>query len=121
MSSTTVPSGVGSDEYWICPTASREASLLVSFWTAASASVPAISISPMWLTSNSPTRSRTARCSAVMPAYSTGMSQPPKGTMRAPSATCAAWRAVFRSGGAEADGETASAMVGTPAAGGATC
>ena len=29
-------------------------------WTAASASLPAISISPMWLTSNSPARVRTA-------------------------------------------------------------
>ena len=38
----------------------------------------------MWLTSNSPARVRTAWCSSMMPEYSTGMSQPPKGTMRAP-------------------------------------
>src|SRR5215207_5829642 len=34
-------------------------------------------------------------CSAVIPEYSTGMSQPANGTIRAPSATCRAWRAVF--------------------------
>ena len=36
-------------------------------WTAATASAPAISISPMWLTSNSPARVRTAMCSSVIP------------------------------------------------------
>ena len=36
-------------------------------WTAFSASAPAISISPMWLTSNSPARVRTAMCSSTMP------------------------------------------------------
>ena len=52
--------------------------------TAASASLPAISISPMWLTSNRPARVRTAMCSSAMPEYSTGMSQPLKGTILAP-------------------------------------
>ena len=66
-------------------------------WTAASASAPAISISPMWLTSNSPARVRTAMCSSAMPVYSTGMSQPPNSTMRAPSERCLAWRGVFLS------------------------
>ena len=43
---------------------------------------------PMWLTSNRPAPPRVARCSAMMPAgYWTGISQPPKSTMRAPSAT----------------------------------
>ena len=59
--------------------AASTASLHEIRWTAASASLPAISISPMWLTSNRPARSRTAMCSAVMPEYSTGMSQPPNG------------------------------------------
>jgi hypothetical protein len=40
----------------------------------------------MWLTSNSPARVRTAVCSSMMPGYCTGMSQPAKSTMRAPSA-----------------------------------
>ena len=66
--------------------ASFEASLDEMRWTAASASLPAISISPMWLTSNSPARVRTAMCSSAMPEYSTGMSQPPNGTIFAPEA-----------------------------------
>src|SRR5580765_7258270 len=49
----------------------------------------------MWLTSNTPARVRTARCSAVMLEYSTGISQPPNGTMRALDAQCRAWSGVF--------------------------
>src|SRR5579862_175277 len=73
-------------------------------WTAASASLPAISISPMWLTSNSPARVRTAMCSETMPppAYSTGMSQPPKGTIRAPELRWRALSGVLRRGAAVA-------------------
>ena len=59
--------------------------------TAASACLPAISISPMWLTSKMPARVRTAMCSAAIPAYSTGISHPAKGTMRAFDAW---WRAL---------------------------
>ena len=51
--------------------------------------MPATSISPMWLTSNSPAARRTARCSSVMPAYWTGISHPANGTIFAPKAT---WR-----------------------------
>ena len=87
MSSTNVPSGVSSAEYCACPIFRRLASLHVRCCTVLSASLPAISISPMWLTSNTPARVRTARCSAVMPEYSTGMSQPAYGTIRAPEAT----------------------------------
>src|SRR6187402_391342 len=36
-------------------------------------------------------------CSSVMPEYSTGMSQPPNSTIRAPSARCLAFRGVFLS------------------------
>ena len=72
-----------------------QASLDVMRWTAASASAPATSISPMWLTSNSPARVRTAMCSSTMPEYSTGMSQPPNSTIRAPRARCRAWSGVF--------------------------
>ena len=79
-----VPAGVVSAEYWACPTLSFLASFVEIFCTAASASFPASSISPMWLTSNRPALVRTARCSLTMPEYSTGMSHPPKGTMRAP-------------------------------------
>ncbi len=45
----------------------RDASLVVMCWTAFRASRPAISISPMWLTSNRPARVRTAMCSSAIP------------------------------------------------------
>src|SRR5689334_4746001 len=41
----------------------------------------------MWLTSNMPTAVRTATCSALMPSYWTGISQPAKSTSFAPAAT----------------------------------
>src|SRR2546421_2411133 len=44
----------------------------------------------MWETSNTPACSRTARCSAPIPAYCTGISQPAKGTSFAPASS---WRA----------------------------
>jgi hypothetical protein len=54
---------------------------------AAKAPAPRKRISPMWLTSKSPTLVRTAMCSAISPppgpGYSTGMSQPPKSTILA--------------------------------------
>src|SRR5215510_9192274 len=50
----------------------------------------------MWLTSNTPARVRTARCSLVIPEYSTGISQPAYGTMRAPDARCRACKGVVR-------------------------
>src|SRR5205814_5166114 len=53
-SSIKVPCGVSRPEYCACPTASRDASLQQTPCTAASASRPAISICPMWLTSNNP-------------------------------------------------------------------
>ena len=43
----------------------------------------------MWLTSNTPARSRTAMCSSRIPPYWTGISQPANGTSFAPAAT---WR-----------------------------
>src|SRR5688572_30393813 len=97
MSSTNVPSGVVRAEYWIWPMARREASLLVIHWTRSSAALPATSICPMWLTSKIPAFVRTARCSSVMPEYSTGMSQPPNSTIRAPIDRCRACSGVFLS------------------------
>ncbi len=93
-----MPSGVSSPEYCACPTASFAASLHEMRCTAERASFPAISISPMWLTSNSPARWRTAMCSATMPEYSTGMSQPPKATIFAPDARWRALSGVFLRG-----------------------
>ena len=51
----------------------------------------------MWETSNSPACSRTARCSARMPAYCTGIAKPANSTMRAPRATWRSKRGVRRS------------------------
>ena len=97
-----VPFGVISPEYWIWPTFSLDASLLVRCWMAASAWLPAISTSPMWLTSKRPARVRTATCSSVTPVYSTGISQPAKGTRRAPAAACTPCSGVFLSAASEA-------------------
>src|SRR5258707_2130451 len=60
-----------------------------------------IRISPIWLTSNTPTPWRTALCSGIKPpfaGYSTGISQPPKFTILAPSLRCSAFNGVLRSG-----------------------
>src|SRR5579871_6317277 len=57
-------------------------------------------MSPMWLTSNTPTAPRTPLCSATSPpldGYSTGISQPPKLTIFAPNRRCSALRGVLRS------------------------
>src|SRR5260370_1948675 len=56
-------------------------------------------MSPMWLTSNTPTPPRTARCSHIrlpLHGYSTGISQPPKLTILAPRRLCSAFSAVLR-------------------------
>src|SRR5580704_10785807 len=66
-------------------------------WTASSDPGPRSWISPMWLTSKTPTPVRTAMCSAIRPEYSTGMSQPPKSTIFAPMRRCMTLRAVLRS------------------------
>src|SRR5579871_2556388 len=57
-------------------------------------------MSPMWLTSKTPTLARTALCSAINPpldGYSTGISHPPKFTIFAPSFRCSAFSGVLRS------------------------
>src|SRR5690348_1124558 len=60
----------------------------------------------MWLTSNTPTSCRTARCSASTPWYCTGISKPANGTMRPPRATCRSCRGVRRSAAATAGQHT---------------
>ena len=50
---------------------------------------PLTSSLPMWSMSKSPAASRTRMCSSRGPvSYWTGMSHPPKSTMRAPARTC---------------------------------
>ena len=59
-----------------------------------------IRMSPMWLTSKTPTLERTALCSATNPplaGYSTGISHPPKFTIFAPKRRCTAFSDVLRS------------------------
>ena len=93
-SSSTPPSSRQSTEYWAPPGAIRSTSLESSRWSSASAPGPLVSTWPMWETSKTPARSRTAACSARMPAYCTGISQPANGTRRAPAATWRSYRGV---------------------------
>src|SRR5215471_13376928 len=56
-------------------------------------------MSPMWLTSKTPTLFLTALCSAIIPplaGYSTGISQPLNSTILAPIWRCTAFKAVLR-------------------------
>src|SRR5271165_4609029 len=62
-------------EYRHCPIAIPAASFMVMCCTAARACGPEMRMSPMWLTSKTPTLLRTARCSFITPpaeGYSTG-------------------------------------------------
>src|SRR5580698_10617491 len=95
-SSTNVPAEVSSPEYCAWPSRRFAALFEVTCCTRSSACGPRTSISPMWLTSNKPTRSRTARCSSMTPEYSTGMSHPPKSTIFAPMLRCTAFKGVFK-------------------------
>ena len=52
------------------------------------APVPDTRTRPRWETSNTPTDSRTARCSSSTLSYCTGIDQPPKSTNLAPSSRC---------------------------------
>jgi hypothetical protein len=97
MSSTGQPLGIGRAEYWACPEASFATLLAVTRCRKAMAPSPSTSNCPMWETSKRPAAVRTALCSAMSPAYSTGMSHPPKGTIFAPLSRCTAWSGVLRS------------------------
>src|ERR1017187_5418094 len=91
-------------EYRHWPIAIPAASFIVMCWTASSDCGPEILMSPMWLTSKTPTPVRTARCSFIRPpclGYSTGMSQPLKSTIFAPSWRWTAFNAVLRTIGVD--------------------
>src|SRR2546428_444968 len=84
--------------------ASFDASFILMCCTAASAppgfAPLQMRMSPMWLTSKTPTPPRTALCSAISPpldGYSTGISHPPKLTILAPRRRCNAFSGVLRS------------------------
>ena len=85
-SSRTPPSGLVRTLYCAPSSAILLTSLERMRCRNASASGPRVSISPMWLTSNTPTFVRTATCSSRMPAYCTGISHPANGTSLAPAA-----------------------------------
>src|SRR5271165_243271 len=91
-------------EYRHCPIAIPAASFMVMCCTAARACGPEMRMSPMWLTSKTPTPLRTARCSFMRPptgGYSTGMSQPLNSTIFAPIWRWTAFKAVLRIGVAD--------------------
>ena len=67
MSSTTPPSAVQHSVYCACPGAIRSRSAVKQRFTNPAAPGPVIASLPRWLTSNTPTASRTAVCSATVP------------------------------------------------------
>ena len=76
--------------YWARPGWTRRRSLLRDCCRCPKASGPTTRTEPRWLTSKATAEWRHARCSATVPdGYASGISQPPKGTSFAPSATCA--------------------------------
>src|SRR5438874_3397790 len=83
--------------YWAPPTSTRARSFERRPWRRSCACGPSTSSSPMCETSKTPQSVRTVRCSAITPAYCTGISQPANGTIRAPSATWRSKRGVRRS------------------------
>ncbi len=73
-----------------CPARPGSRSLVRVALTYSAAPGPRTTALPRWLTSKSPTASRTAVCSLTTPppGYSIGISQPPKSAIFAPSARC---------------------------------
>ena len=74
MSSTNPPAWLGSSEYWPRPSPSFDTSLVVIHSRNSSVRAPRNHRRAMWLTSNIPAPSRTARASAITPVYCTGIS-----------------------------------------------
>src|SRR6478609_2226863 len=93
-SSTTPPDSSQQRVYCAEPGWMRRTSLVKQELTKSAAPGPVTDALPRWLTSKTPTRSRTAVCSATTPppGYSIGMSQPPKSAILAPRATWRSWR-----------------------------
>ena len=70
-------------------------SLVMSRPISDAAPFPLMMMSPMWETSNIPTRLRTFMCSSAMPVYCSGISHPPKSIIRAPDETCQSYKGVL--------------------------
>ena len=85
--------------YCALPGRIRPRSLLSVALTYAAAPGPVTISLPRWLTSKTPTASRTAVCSLTTPeGYSSGIDQPPNSANLAPSATCRSCSGDCRSG-----------------------
>src|SRR6478735_290988 len=94
MRSSTTPPVASSQHsvYCACPGPTRVRSLVSVRLTKSTAPGPATTALPRWLTSKTPTPSRTAVCSLTTPAaYSSGIAQPPNSPNFAPSASCRSW------------------------------
>lgn len=85
----TPPDSVQHNVYWAWPGPIRFRSLVRVALTNCAAPAPLTDALPRWLTSNSPTLVRVALCSLTVPAYDTGISQPPNSAKLAPSSR---WR-----------------------------
>src|SRR3954452_16362121 len=95
MRSSTTPPVASSQHsvYCACPGPMRVRSLVRVRLTKSTAPGPATTAFPRWLTSKTPTPSRTAVCSLTTPAaYSSGIDQPPNSPNFAPNASCRSWR-----------------------------
>ncbi|COX88913.1 Uncharacterised protein [Mycobacterium tuberculosis] len=75
--------------YCALPGPIRPRSLVSAELTNCAAPGPRTSALPRWLTSKRPTAVRVALCSLTVPAYETGISQPPNSAKLAPSSR---WR-----------------------------
>ena len=97
VSSMTPPASLQMKQYLARPRRRSVADPVSTQSRKGAANSPLMYTRPMWETSNIPTAVRTARTSERIPAYWTGMSHPPKGTIRAPIATWAGCSTVFSS------------------------
>src|SRR6476620_1530735 len=118
-SSTTPPASSQHSVYCADPGWIRRTSLVRQALTKSAAPGPVTEALPRWLTSKTPTRSRTAVCSATTPppGYSIRMSQPPQSAILTPRAT---WRSCRGEVNGEVAPEVAVVMganlpLGTPA------
>ncbi len=80
----TPPDSVQHNVYCALPGPIRFRSLVSAELTNRAAPGPRTSALPRWLTSKRPTALRVALCSLTVPAYDTGISQPPNSAKLAP-------------------------------------
>ena len=104
MSSVTEASASSSRwVYWARPGPILARSLVRVACSRSRAPAPSTRTVPRWLTSKATAARRQARCSAMVPVgYDSGISQPPKGTILAPSRRWAASSGERRSPPSEA-------------------